>query len=81
MHQNQDTRTEQKGVCMCSSNRQLDVMQAVQKEREEKLAGKLKDFLNQYVRGDTKGFLQRAESEAKRLANAGNRLIVRAGQA
>ncbi|CAO2834265.1 unnamed protein product [Amaranthus hypochondriacus] len=45
-------------------------LKAVQKEREEKLAGKLKDFLNQYVRGDTKGFLQRAESEAKRLANA-----------
>ncbi|KAI9113249.1 hypothetical protein K1719_015774 [Acacia pycnantha] len=43
---------------------------AVQREREEKLASFLKDFLDQYVRGDEKGFLQRAESEAKRLSNA-----------
>ncbi|XP_044511347.1 chaperone protein dnaJ 10-like isoform X2 [Mangifera indica] len=42
----------------------------VQREREEKLARLLKDFLNQYVQGDKDGFLQRAESEAKRLADA-----------
>ncbi|KAK6257629.1 hypothetical protein QUC31_001088 [Theobroma cacao] len=42
---------------------------AVQKEREETLARSLKDFLNQYVRGDKDGFLQRAESEARRLSD------------
>lgn len=46
-------------------------MQAVQKEREEKLARTLKDFLNQYVRGDKEGFLQHAKSEARRLSDAG----------
>lgn len=46
-------------------------MQAVQKEREEKLAVKLKDFLNQYARGDKKGFIQKAESEVNRLSNTG----------
>ncbi|CAL5207343.1 unnamed protein product [Lathyrus oleraceus] len=45
-------------------------LKAVQKEREEKLARFLKDCLSQYVRGDQKGFLQRAESEAKRLSHA-----------
>ncbi|XP_054799866.1 chaperone protein dnaJ 10-like [Prosopis cineraria] len=45
-------------------------LKAVQGEREEKLASFLKDFLGQYVRGDEKGFFQRAESEAKRLSNA-----------
>ncbi|KAK9271353.1 hypothetical protein L1049_026943 [Liquidambar formosana] len=39
-------------------------------KREEKLARSLKDFLNQYVRGDREGFLHRAESEAKRLSEA-----------
>lgn len=51
------------------------VMQAVQREREEKLAGKLKHILNQYVRGDKKGFIQRAESEVKRLTDAGRCMI------
>lgn len=46
-------------------------MQAVQKEREEKLAKALKDLLNQYVRGDKEGFLHHAESEARRLSDAG----------
>ena len=41
------------------------------KGREEKLARFLKDFLSQYVRGDQKGFYQRAESEARRLSHAG----------
>ncbi|KAI9200354.1 hypothetical protein LWI28_006514 [Acer negundo] len=43
---------------------------AVQREREEKLARLLKDFVNQYVRGDKDGFIQRAESEAKRLSSS-----------
>jgi len=46
-------------------------LQAVQKEREEKLARFLKDFLNQYAKGDRIGFLRHAESEAKRLSDAG----------
>ncbi|MED6177759.1 hypothetical protein PIB30_101117 [Stylosanthes scabra] len=46
------------------------MQQAVQKEREEKLARFLKDFLGQYVCGDQKGFLHRAESEARRLSRA-----------
>lgn len=46
-------------------------MKAVQKEREEKLARSLKDFLNQYVQGDKEGFLKRGESEARRLSDAG----------
>ncbi|XP_057252348.1 chaperone protein dnaJ 10 [Beta vulgaris subsp. vulgaris] len=45
-------------------------LKAIQREREEKLAGKLKHILNQYVRGDKKGFIQRAESEVKRLTDA-----------
>ncbi|XVE60214.1 hypothetical protein DITRI_Ditri05aG0110000 [Diplodiscus trichospermus] len=44
-------------------------LKAVQNEREEKLARSLKDFLNQYVRGDKDGFLQHAESEARRLSD------------
>ncbi|KAF4402293.1 hypothetical protein G4B88_003214 [Cannabis sativa] len=43
---------------------------AVQREREEKLARLLKDFLNQYVRGDKDGFIRHAETEAKRLSDA-----------
>ncbi|MBA0873774.1 hypothetical protein Goshw_006852 [Gossypium schwendimanii] len=46
--------------------------QAVQKEREEKLAKSLRDFLNQYVRGDKDGFMQHAESEARRLSDTVN---------
>ncbi|XP_010999850.1 PREDICTED: chaperone protein dnaJ 10-like isoform X3 [Populus euphratica] len=45
-------------------------LKAVQKEREEKLARFLKDFLNQYAKGDRIGFLRHAESEAKRLSVA-----------
>ncbi|RYR78337.1 hypothetical protein Ahy_A01g003106 [Arachis hypogaea] len=40
------------------------------REREEKLARFLKDFLGQYVHGDQKGFLHQAESEARRLSRA-----------
>ncbi|GLT31740.1 hypothetical protein SLA2020_064510 [Shorea laevis] len=47
-----------------------DKLKAVQREREEKLATSLKDFLNQHVRGDKHGFVQRAESEARRLSDA-----------
>lgn len=47
------------------------LLQAVQKEREENLARFLKDFLSQYVHGDKEGFKHRAESEAKRLSDAG----------
>lgn len=47
-------------------------MKALQREREEKLARFLKDFLHQYVQGDKSGFLRRAESEAKRLSDAGS---------
>ncbi|KAH9618428.1 hypothetical protein KSS87_001815 [Heliosperma pusillum] len=52
-------------------------LKTVQKEREEKLAGKLKDFLHQYVRGDKEGFLHRAESEVKRLSDSafGNEIL------
>ncbi|KAK8554369.1 hypothetical protein V6N13_073276 [Hibiscus sabdariffa] len=46
-----------------------DKLKAVQKEREEQLARTLKDLLNQYVRGDKDGFLQHAESEARRLSD------------
>ncbi|XP_051151042.1 chaperone protein dnaJ 10-like [Andrographis paniculata] len=42
----------------------------VQREREEKLARKLRDFLYQYVRGDKEGFLKQAKSEAERLSQA-----------
>ncbi|XP_019151771.1 PREDICTED: chaperone protein dnaJ 10-like [Ipomoea nil] len=46
-------------------------LKAVQKEREQCLARKLKGFVQQYVRGDKIGFIQHAESEAERLSNAG----------
>lgn len=45
------------------------VTKGVQREREEKLARFLKEFLSQYVRGDQEGFASRAESEAKRLSS------------
>ncbi|CAI0625117.1 unnamed protein product, partial [Linum tenue] len=45
-------------------------IKGVQKEREEKLARFLRDFLDQYVRGDKAGFIRRAESEAKRLSDS-----------
>ncbi|KAL1820213.1 hypothetical protein ACET3Z_015082 [Daucus carota] len=44
-------------------------LKAVQKDREEKLAGKLKNILQQYVRGDREGFLHFAETEAERLSH------------
>ncbi|XP_060198400.1 chaperone protein dnaJ 10 isoform X1 [Lycium barbarum] len=47
-----------------------DRLKVVQKEREEKLARILKDFLQQYVRGDRVGFIRRVESEAERLSQA-----------
>ncbi|XVF37057.1 hypothetical protein REPUB_Repub19eG0113000 [Reevesia pubescens] len=52
-----------------NSEKLHEMLKAVQKEREEKLARSLKDFLNQYVRGDKDGFLQHAESEARRLSD------------
>ncbi|XP_049390763.1 chaperone protein dnaJ 10 [Solanum stenotomum] len=47
-----------------------DRLKGVQKEREEKLARILKDFLQQYVRGDRMGFIRHVESEAERLSQA-----------
>ncbi|EYU23848.1 hypothetical protein MIMGU_mgv1a008798mg [Erythranthe guttata] len=47
-----------------------DRLKGVQKEREEKLARKLRDFLQQYVRGDKDGFLRQAKSEAERLSHS-----------
>ncbi|KAI6689492.1 hypothetical protein NL676_026320 [Syzygium grande] len=47
-----------------------DRLKAVQREREEKLARLLKDFLNEYVYGDKRCFVQHAEAEAKRLSGA-----------
>ncbi|KAG6419771.1 hypothetical protein SASPL_116283 [Salvia splendens] len=47
-----------------------DKLKAVQREREEKLAVKLRDFLQQYVSGDKDGFIRKAESEAERLSRA-----------
>ncbi|EES06958.1 chaperone protein dnaJ 10 [Sorghum bicolor] len=46
-----------------------DRLKNVQREREEKLARFLKEFLSQYVRGDKEGFANRAEAEAKRLSS------------
>ncbi|CAI0625379.1 unnamed protein product [Linum tenue] len=48
----------------------MNSIKGVQKEREEKLARFLRDFLDQYVRGDKAGFIRRAESEAKRLSDS-----------
>ncbi|AQK71688.1 Chaperone protein dnaJ 10 [Zea mays] len=45
-----------------------DRLKNVQREREEKLARFLKEFLSQYVRGDKEGFANRAEAEAKKLS-------------
>ncbi|XP_030474845.2 chaperone protein dnaJ 10 [Syzygium oleosum] len=47
-----------------------DRLKAVQREREEKLARLLKDFLNEYVYGDKRCFVQHAKAEAKRLSGA-----------
>ncbi|KAL2895129.1 Chaperone protein dnaJ 10 [Bienertia sinuspersici] len=45
-------------------------MKVIQKEREEKLAEKLKDRLNQYVHGSKESFKCHAEAEVSRLSNA-----------
>ncbi|KAK9072195.1 hypothetical protein SSX86_008627 [Deinandra increscens subsp. villosa] len=45
-------------------------LKIIQREREEKLARTLKNFVHQYVRGDNEEFLRRAESEADRLTRA-----------
>ncbi|CAI9762959.1 unnamed protein product [Fraxinus pennsylvanica] len=47
-------------------------MRIVQKEREEKLAGILKDQLNLYVQGHKEEFIHNAEAEVSRLSSAGN---------
>jgi hypothetical protein len=52
------------------------VTKGVQREREEKLARFLKEFLSQYVRGDQEGFASRAESEAKRLSSTSSGLDI-----
>lgn len=43
----------------------------MQKEREEKLAQKLKNRLNIYVQGNKEEFIELAEAEVSRLSNAG----------
>ncbi|XP_021717818.1 chaperone protein dnaJ 10-like isoform X2 [Chenopodium quinoa] len=45
-------------------------MKVIQKEREEKLAEKLKDRLNQYVNGSKENFKSNAEAEVSRLSSA-----------
>ncbi|GLT35334.1 hypothetical protein SLA2020_097990 [Shorea laevis] len=45
-------------------------MRVVQKEREERLAEKLKGRLNQYVQGNKDDFINQAEAEVSRLSNA-----------
>ncbi|KAL3845942.1 hypothetical protein ACJIZ3_003345 [Penstemon smallii] len=45
-------------------------MRIVQKEREEKLAGILKDRLNLYVQGNKEEFIHLAEAEVSRLSSA-----------
>ncbi|KAL6644540.1 hypothetical protein ACP70R_016148 [Stipagrostis hirtigluma subsp. patula] len=47
-----------------------DKMQAVQKEREEKLAEILKNRLHIYVQGNKEEFVQQAKDEVSRLSNA-----------
>lgn len=49
----------------------LNVIQVVQREREEKLAETLKDRLNLYVQGNKEDFVRHAEAEVSRLSNAG----------
>ncbi|CAA0812928.1 DNAJ heat shock N-terminal domain-containing protein [Striga hermonthica] len=53
-----------------NSDKVHDRLKVVQREREEKLARKLKEFLHRYVCGDREGFLRKAESEAERLSRA-----------
>ncbi|XP_047047231.1 chaperone protein dnaJ 10-like [Lolium rigidum] len=47
-----------------------DKMRTVQREREEKLAEKLKNRLNIYVQGNKHEFIQIAEAEVSRLSDA-----------
>ncbi|KAF6170505.1 hypothetical protein GIB67_031913 [Kingdonia uniflora] len=56
--------------CFCLFYFAIIGVKAIQKGREEKLVKLLTNFLNQYTRGDKKGFIQHAESEAKRLSDA-----------
>ncbi|KAK3154357.1 hypothetical protein QOZ80_2BG0189480 [Eleusine coracana subsp. coracana] len=53
-----------------------DRLKNVQREREEKLARFLKEFLSQYVRGEKEGFANHAESEAKRLSSTSSGLDI-----
>jgi len=46
-------------------------LQAVQKEREEKLAEILKNRLHMYVQGNKGEFVLLAEAEVSKLSNAG----------
>lgn len=49
----------------------LNLIQVVQREREEKLAETLKDRLNLYVQVNKEDFVRHAEAEVSRLSNAG----------
>lgn len=48
-----------------------DCVQALQKEREDKLAATLKNKLEPFVEGQTNEFIEWANEEAKRLSSAG----------
>ncbi|CAD6245989.1 unnamed protein product [Miscanthus lutarioriparius] len=51
-------------------------MQAVQKEREEKLAETLKNRLHTYVQGNKEEFIQHAEAEVSKLSNAAYGIVL-----
>uniref|UniRef100_A0A453RKK5 J domain-containing protein n=2 Tax=Aegilops tauschii subsp. strangulata TaxID=200361 RepID=A0A453RKK5_AEGTS len=53
-----------------------DKMQAVQKEREEKLAEILKNRLHLYVQGNKEEFVRLAEAEVSRLSDAAYGLVM-----
>ena len=53
-----------------------DKMQAVQKEREEKLAEILKNRLHLYVQGNKEEFIRLAEAEVSRLSDAAYGLVM-----
>ncbi|XP_078172078.1 DNAJ heat shock N-terminal domain-containing protein [Carex rostrata] len=59
-----------------NSEKLQDRLKVVQREREEKLARFLREFLNQFVRGDKEGFINRAEAEARRLSNTASGLDI-----
>lgn len=48
----------------------------MQKEREEKLAGILKDKLNLYIQGNKDDFVRHAVAEVARLSNAGKKILL-----